>query len=713
MKRSSAISFGSLSSYRYGTDSYDSTKLGLGELMVQLNNGGDEVFAGPAPIRVARPVEQSTSIPSVYPWAMQWQDNSAGQLDWIFLADNAAAAATRRINAYSYNRRTAAWSWQGFVTVTFPIATNITIRGLRMTYDKYTTGTVAVSGTAVTGTGTTWNTGGACVGNRIGFGSTDPTQITTWYEISAIGGAGSITLNVSAGTIAAGTAYVIEDLRAVLSTTNATTTNGGLFVCKGLNWDRFNSVGGTVPAATTVDNIRACYWLADASTVTNITATGLALAPITSISQHDCYVVDGTSNPVIFKYNLRAALTLTSGKATNAFTLKTGSGGSVTGAIGQLNNSRLATAGHGPLSGVEAVYFTTASRIYAVPTSLITSGSTTFISSGSVSTEVPPGGTATIAASGGMSSIEHAGSINKFIITTNATNRMYLTQYRTDGGQFDRAFGIDTRMINQAGADSSVAPALTYTGAAFSVWAESGMVYFAGLGTTAILNVLYAVPIGADWEYAAAANAVLVTPAISCPDASSLERVFTSEVQVIGGRTDKNLGYGTEPYKIQYRTSGITDNSGSWTDVSDTGAISGASTSVQFRLLFRTIGLSCLPARITGLAVTYEDVSTDSHYQFSATKSDATNKRFAWRHSTAFGGTVPTLTIRLYDAVTGSLLLTDNTATPTLGTWQKATDGSTWGSYNTTDRANETTYIRYTPTTLADNINVRPVISQG
>jgi hypothetical protein len=129
---------------------------------------------------------------------------------------------------------------------------------------------------------------------------------------------------------------------------------------------------------------------------------------------------------------------------------------------------------------------------------------------------------------------------------------------------------------------------------------------------------------------------------------------------------------------------------------------------------FRTIGTFCLPSRIFGVTCVYEDNTTDSHYQPSIAQSSTTGKNFAWRFSTAFGGTVPTLKIRLYNAVTGSLLLEDTTTASTEGTWEKSTnDGGSWGAYNTTDKGNDTTYIRYTPTSFADNIKVRALLTQN
>jgi hypothetical protein len=120
-----------------------------------------------------------------------------------------------------------------------------------------------------------------------------------------------------------------------------------------------------------------------------------------------------------------------------------------------------------------------------------------------------------------------------------------------------------------------------------------------------------------------------------------------------------------------------------------------------------------LPNRIFGVGVVYEDQGTDSHYQPSVANSNISSKIFAWRFSTAFGGTVPTMEVKLYNAVTGALLLTDDTVAAAYGTFGKSTDGGgSWGAYNTSDKANDITYIKYTPTSIADNIRVLAVWRQ-
>jgi hypothetical protein len=129
---------------------------------------------------------------------------------------------------------------------------------------------------------------------------------------------------------------------------------------------------------------------------------------------------------------------------------------------------------------------------------------------------------------------------------------------------------------------------------------------------------------------------------------------------------------------------------------------------------FATIGQFCIPSRIMSLTVIYDYTlnTTDSHYQPSIGLSSATAKQFVWRFSVAFGSTVPTLRVRLYNAVTNDLLLDDYTTSST-GTWEKSTNnGSSWGAYDTSDKNNDTTYIRYTPASLGDNIKVRAILTQ-
>jgi hypothetical protein len=691
--------------------SYDSTKTNLGALIQQRTGATDlDKFAGPMPIGMARPMEASTAVASAFPFVVQYSTD----VHWVFLIENSTAAATRRVVKYTHTISTSSFTWDGFITITFPTATNHTVRGFRMTRDFYTTGTASASGTAVTGSGTAWSASRIAVGSRIGFGSTDPTQISTWYEISAIGSDTGITLTATAGTVNDG-AYVIEELRAIISTSNATTTNGGLFVAKGLREILFSPSGTTISAATTTDNIRAVYWLADASTVTNTISCGLGLEDRDSFTQHYGYVIDGTTTTNrVYKYNLRASLgSLSSGKSTSAFVLVTGAQ-TPTGTVSQANNGRIGTLSHGPGSGVESLYFATTTRVYRAALSGITSGNTLWQSDAML--EVPPGGISTYPATGSLSSVEIASGIDRLLVMSTGASggRSYVTKYNTNSDPFDHIFTSDDKQYDQSTADSGSVVHPAVSALPFSVWSEDGVCYMCRLSTASATNQMYSVPIGSHWTYASATpQQRLITPSLSTNNAEKLVRLYINSAMQVG---DGTFGLAPEPYRVYYRTSGISDDSGTWNLLEDSRTLTGVSPSSAIQLMFefRIFGITCIPARLYRLTVVYEDNTTDSHYQPSVANSSTSSKVFAWRFSTAFGGTVPTLRIRLFNAVNGSTLLDDTTTAAASGVWQKSTnDGGAWGDYDTSDKANDTTYIRYTPTTLADNIKVRALLTQN
>lgn len=714
MKTGAIIKVGSLNTYKTDIGVYDPDKLGLGPIMIQNSGSGDNAFVGPAPVTVVRPMEMSVPGAFCIPAVFQWTSSTTSEQDWEFYADNSAAAATRKILMCRFDRKTGIRNTEGFITLTFPGTSEAkTIRSLDVFYKKRSTGTVAVSGTTITGTSTLFNTE-ACVGSRIGFGTTNPEAVTQWYEIATVTSDTGATLTTTGPTLSAGTTFVIEDLKMAVTVTSATTTNGGVYLVKGLRREIFSANGTTIAAAASTDQQRAVYWIADAATVTNTVPFGTAHEA--EIDASNCYlwVIDTLANPVLFKYNVNTPLTgLSSGKSTSAFMFKTGSGGALTGTPSQVANLTLANASHGPGSGLNCLYFTTASRVYRTSAvSTITTGSTIWLADSM--TEVPAGGTSTFAVAGTLTTIAYSSVADRFLVLSSGASgaHSYFTQYNTSGSQFDRMILVDNKQIDQAGADATLSPVPVQLALGFAAACVKGMFYLARNGTTATNNHIYSVPGGADWEYAALTGNRVIFPRMATSDAAQYTQAFCNDVGVIGGSSGKNLGLATEPYRLYYRTSGITDNSGSWNPIGNNGDISGVAGAayIQFMAEFRVMP-TFVPARIQSVGLIYENTATDSHFYASATKSDSTNKRFAWLYATAFGSTVPALRVRLYDAVSGSLLVDDNTTSPT-GTWELSTnDGSSWAAWTNGDRANSTTYVRYTPASLADNIKVRQTLT--
>lgn len=682
---------------------YDDSKTFLGSLMRQYTgpNPSDK-FAGPSKIGMTRPVG-THNIPIAYPHAIRWDSDT----DWVFLADIANAAATRRIVLYSYNRSTSTYNYLGFITLTFPTTTNHTIRGFRVSRELYTIGDVGVSGTTVTGNGTSWQSDRMTVGSRIGFGSTDPTQIIDWYQIESIDSDTQITLTSSAGTISAGTPYVIEDLRVLVSTTNATAANGGFFVAKGLRVEIFTPSGTTIPAATTIDNIQAVYFLADAATVTNTTAAGLALGSRTSWTDQRAYILNVTG-AAVFVYNFRAALTLTAGRDNTTNIIKTGNQ-ALSGTVPQLNNGGIVTASHGPGSGVESLYFVTTTRVYRSALTSITTGSTTWQTDFMV--EMPPGGGDTYPATSTLSSIEYDPYVDRFFIFNSGASgaRSYVTVYQTIGDPFDHIFLVDDKQSDQSNADSGGVVHPSILSCPFSGWSEDGLLHFCRVSTFAFYSQIYSLPVGAHQRFAFDTNELIISPKFDISDSTRLYNISIRDLPKLGNDT---FDLPLEPYKCYYRTTGISSNTGSWTLIDDSGDLSGVTgTEIQFAFIFKILGGFCIPSRICGFTVVYEDTTTDSHYQPSVSQSSIASRIFAWRQSVTWGSNIPNLRIQLFN-VMGSLISDDNVSSSAFGSWEYSSDGgSTWNVWDDTQDV-VGYYIRYTATSLPSGVRVRALLTQ-
>lgn len=688
---------------------YDSSKWNLGKGIIA-NNGASAVDKYIAPdFQVIRPMEESTPFAVVQAFAYNHSTTTA----YVFGVENlATAVATRRIWLWELNRKTGQRSWKGFITMTLATATAHTVRNFSMDVKNESTGTVAVSGTAVTGTSTLFATNKVAVWARIGFGSTDPSQITTWYRVTARASDTSITLNLSPWTIAGGTSYVIQEFRPIYTATNATTTNGGTHYGKGISIEDFTAWGTTIPLAVSTDDQKAIYWLKDAATQTNIVACGWARELSTATpTQLFYYVLDFVVawNYKVYKYNLRAPLTVATWSSTSAFVLATGNQ-AFTGTASQNANLAIANTAHGLGAWVLSLYFVTTSRIYRTSTQNITSWNVAW-QSDSIA-EVSPWGNGTFSITSGISTIEYMDSIDAFIVgTTSASaNYSYVTKYVASWAQFEYMFGRDYKYLEQSIKDNGH-PSIFSNQTTVMSFSDAGAnrIFVTKQGTWQSTSHIYVMAFGADWNYASSTQGRLISPKITLPNATKFYESFVNNVRYLW---DTRLGKPTEPFRVYARTANIdTDATTGWTLIDETNDISGLSwTEIQYAIEFRTIGESCVPSRILAVNTSYEDDNMLDNYALSEEKSSSASKIIAFYFKTAFGGTVPTLRINILDVNTGWLLLTDTTTASSNGVWEKTTDGTTWTAYNTADRANSTTYIRYTPTSIADNVRISPRI---
>ncbi len=770
--------------------SYDYSKTMIGSLLKQFTGATslDKYVSANPPqlINLNDVAVQSFFCPHVYKWS--------SNIYWIFAPSNATAAVTRNIALFEYNVSANSITWKGYITLSgTTIAGAKTVRGLRAYVYKHISGTVSTSGssTSITGSGTAFSSDRIAVGARIGFGTTDPTAVSTWYEITAIGSDTGLTIS-SPVTLAPGTSYVIEEIRILVSCTNATLNNGGIHLIKGLHPGVFQIGGTVISEAVSTDNVRVSYLLKDwlsatftvtiatpgvftkaghglavndmvvftttgalptgivANTVYYVTSTSLTsdtftvaatlggAAIATSGSQsgthtlhsgsmavnmgiagdyydtatnHDLYLLnlDNATSVRVHKFNMRAALTVSAGLATGAWTHKTNIQ-TITGTAQQASNGRIFSVAHGPASGIKSLYFVTTTRVYRCHVASLVSGGAAWLEDSMI--ENPPGTITTNLATSSLAQVDYSATIDRLLITTTLSGRhgTYVAKYDPSNGQYEKIFGqINNRtklLSTAAGAPDAIFPA-----GAMTIWTEDGYLFAIPNITTAGLNWLGILPI-ADGYYSASNNQYIITPRMSTAGASSLHRAYVQTNQYAG---DILLGYTPEPIRLYYRINGIDDNTGEWTEIIS-GDLSGVTPGdyIQFKIEFEVLGEFCIPRRVYSVACVFEDNSSDTqdtHYLSSADLSSKVTKTFAWKHSVAFGTTVPTLRVRLYNAITNGILDDDDSVTQT-GTWEKSTDGGqTWGAFNATDKANEITFIRFTPASIPDNVQVRALLT--
>lgn len=690
---------GSLSSYTSSLTSHGS--------LIQQYSGSQTYIAPKQTLAVSLPEVSTftTSYPHVYKWSDRYY--------WIFTADIATAALTRRIVMYQYDKYTESCGLVGSILLNFSgITGNKTSRSVRGLVYKHTTGTVEASNTTtITGTSTQFQTERIAVGARIGFGSTDPNLITTWYNITAIASDTSLTIDQTV-TVSPGTAYVIEEIRIAYICINVTAANGGLFLVKGLNPSVFT--GNTnIAEASTTDNVRAIYFLKDAATNNNTVAYGIGVDDQVDTSTHDCYILnaDATTTARIYKFNLRASLTVSAGSTTSAFSFRTGQA-TTTGTISTANNGRVFSVNHGIASGIKSFWFATTTRIYRCAISDITNAGTSHLTDAMI--EIPAGSTTTYPATANMTQVDYTSTIDRLLITTGtAPFRMHVAQYKIDGSQFEKYIVPDLGRLKSSTTDTNAALTISPRALTQNVWTEDGILFTIPVSVTTGINVMYIYPaFGADWSYINTSNQYVIAPKMATLNATKLYRAYITNKKRSG---DEDLGTSTDGYKLWVRTSGIDDNSGAWTLLSsDNYDLSGIapSTHIQFKIAFETLSDLCLPTALYSIAVVYEDGSQDYHYEPSLTYSNAQNRIFAWRQAQSWGSNIPNLRIRLYNVASGLLILDDDITSSASGTWQYSTDAVTWNSWSA---AQDTVgnYIRYTATSLPNSITVRALLTQG
>jgi len=488
----------------------------------------------------------SQYIPHVY----KWSDN----IYWIFSISNATAAATRTIALSEFNSNTSTITYKGFITLSgTTVAGSKTARSLRAIVYEHATGTVSTSGssTTITGSSTQFTTERIAVGARIGFGTTDPNAVTTWYEITAIASDTSLTINTPI-TLSAGTSYVIEEIRLVVAVTNATILNSGVHLIKGLNYSTFTGGGTTIAEATTVDNIRASYLLTDAvGTLGTATATiTYSATNILALNNHGLNAGDAVqfSTSGTLPTGLSAGTTyyvISTNLGANQFSLSTSLGGgilSITAAgsgthtihsASRLNAAGLAIDDEGKSSTSHNLYLVNAVTA-AANTVIVKFNIRAALTVGSF-TGGPASGTSVSAFLLKTGVVAHTGTVSQ-----NSSGRIFTVNHGSASGVKSLYFCTTTRVYRCAVANLT---------SASTSWLQDSMIE---------------VPPGGSTTYSALSSFSQVDYA------STIDRIFTttgagrfgiylSQYLTAGEQFDRYIGSNLNRLKLSTTSSGASD----------------------------------------------------------------------------------------------------------------------------------------------------------
>jgi hypothetical protein len=704
------------------TTSYNTASLLLGNL-IRKTTDGDTDYIRPMKITPNR-VFDYYGVDFRYVDCFPYSDD----VDYLVSVYNSAATQTTlTVKLAKFDKRTEEWTNCGRLFILAPTGSAATrnATAVHAKLYRYSTGTVEVNGISVTGSGTAWETNRIFQGSRIGFGTTSSAAVTTWYEIATVPTNTNFELQNNTTNFAPGTPYVIEELK--ISVPNTYGTNAalnGIALIQGVHEGTFSFSGTTIlpaggPAGTGsyIDRTRSFVRLAESRDTLLLRSPGPAIfnrsINTTSSINDYLYVFNqpGGNNIQIARFNLGTPITnVQTGSSFTQFEFitATGSGALVTAPS---RFAFFAKPSHGPGSGSNDIYFVSSARLNRTKLSEIYSGSTSIVTDNWF--EIPPMGPGNYAVFNSVNQC-YVPMLDKFFLVGAQAipyNSCAIYDYNVYGKEIERRVLLNSNVVNSTTSRPYKNFIYTTHGSAPFSETSNGMLYLT-IGTANTQNIWLNIPIGADYKYAPQTKQWAVFPKLIVP---SNKKFKSSLIKYSNAMSSEEMSFPPERVYIFYRTSGIDDDSGSWTRLPDNGDMSNitATEQIQLAVAWDVMGTFALYPPVYGVTLVYENDSQISQYIPSLSLTDVTNKRFVWRQAQLFITTnIPVLNIKLYNSETGNLITEDTTALQSHGVFQySANSGSTWNTWDNNQNVLNN-YIRYTANNLPANTLINAVITE-
>ena len=609
---------------------------------------------------------------------VSWSDN----ITWLVL-DEYRNWNISRFHLYTYDKRINQFDYVGSTYVTYPITQSLQAYDKPyVVYNVINNGTVSVSGTSVTGSSTIWNDQKLCVGYRIGFGSDTPEFVNDWYEISAINSNTSITLTSTATSYPVNTPYVIEEFMIVSARFNGSDfTRGGLFVIKGLSYfDFIHEKINSIPAATTVDRIKAAYHLDDISTQSYWYPNCAIGSKVDNNTQY-VYVASLQNNITtgnhLLVFNLRADLTSISAGITssaivarsNTFAFPFNAPPATSGKM------TIAKTSSGPGKDEECIYFANYGRVLRIPTKLLLTPNANVIID-EFSSIYGNGG---FLYGGWYSTKFHKYLPEEDMFFFQDFSYAHMGFYRYKPGIRD-AIKLKRRYYTPW-------YSYTYNQLIFNVsndvnWSlnlmthvSNGMIFFTREQADQWVNI-QAICYKPDELFAKKYNSYIITPTISTYNARKLSKIIISDNFVEG---DDRYAKLPAEYNLYIRTEGIEDNTGKWIllnrmhDLSDIKATDKC----QFRFEFTVLAYSTIPRKIYNIDVFYETKNIiSSEFKWNLQDSNTLYNVLGFQQKELYKKDYilfesdPLVVIEAKDSISGQIIYTQKSDDNTYGQFQ-------------------------------------------
>jgi hypothetical protein len=486
---------------------------------------------------------------------------------------------------YEYRKSTGAFTFKGQIQCNHESAAYTDLNDFRISNYTFSNGTASANNFLVQGVDTSFVDSRITIGARIGFGATEPSLITQWYEITAIISNNLLTIDTNV-EIPLNTPYVIEELRIYFA------VEIGIYVVKGIHFGLFSLSKTTFPTVNMInENKSRCIFRLRHPSMSLV--RGFTLGPIINNSTQYLYVVNSSTsldrNTSFFVFNCLENFISSGGQVYNAFVLNTDTSNALSSHFTNRNNCLVYADINDGIFNEPSLYLMTRFSIFRIPVKNIVQGTNNLFKDYSYYGSLYFGRSYSFSYdwnSSNPTNLTYDKETNTFLAHTQSRNYVSLVFGYGRKNDYPRSFLGNGYGRIYRHRDSRLKDVLfcQFNGS-FDV--VDG--YLIDLGQSLDnnsgrhANFLQIFPYGADFSLDKYADNYIICPAIDISFFKSIKQIninFSSFVST------GEFAMPTENFRVYYRNTGIEDNTGNWILIDKNKDLSYLPTNKKIQIMF-------------------------------------------------------------------------------------------------------------------------------